>query len=85
MYCEYYQAKVVKDKIWFIAGCLRNEDHLVFERALARHNNVLEYFVTKDREEEFLDYMKHFQKLGYVLALEKMPNRMHPSFTQSPE
>ena len=79
MFCEYYHAKVVKNKIWFVAGCLRSEEHLVFERALEGHDNVIEYFVTKDQEEEFLDLMRYFQDQGYVLSLEKMPNRIQAS------
>lgn len=75
-YCEYYQAKVIKDKIWFLVGAFRNENHVVFDRALEGHDDVLEYFVTQEYEELFLDIINHFQKCGYVLSFEKMPNRI---------
>jgi|SaaInlStandDraft_5_1057022.scaffolds.fasta_scaffold399700_1 hypothetical protein len=75
MYSKYYQAKAVRKKIWFIAGCLRNEDHWAFDRSLDAKNNLLEFFVSPSYEEEFLSLMNYFKKEGLILELKKLPNR----------
>lgn len=76
MYSEYYQAKVLKEKTWFLSACFRNETNLTFARALAGEKNCFEFFVTKDQEEHFLYVIKLLQKKGVVLSFEKMPNRL---------
>jgi len=76
MHSEYYQAKAVKETIWFVHGALRNEDNLVFDRTLDSSNDILEFFVTKEMEAQFLDIMTHFQNMGYIISFEKLPNRL---------
>jgi len=79
MYCEYYHAQTLKKKTWFVVGCFRNEDNLVFERTVDLEKSVLEFFVPQDNEERFLDVMNYLKKNGYVLSLEKLPNRLAKS------
>lgn len=76
MFCEYYQAIVDVPYTWFVGGCLRNEDNLVFERTLEDRPELLEFFVTKEQEQEFLSIMNYFIKLGYVISFEKKDNRL---------
>lgn len=76
MFCEYYQAIVDVPYTWFVGGCLRNEDNLVFERTLEERPELLEFFVTKEQEQEFLSIMNYFIKLGYVISFEKKENRL---------
>ena len=76
MYCTYYQAKAVRNKIWFIAGCIRNEYHCAFDRAMEGKENMLEFFVAPDFEENFLSLMAYLKKEGHILKLEKLPNRI---------
>ena len=71
--CAYYQGILKRDTTWFVVGALRNEDHVVFERALDKKQNLFEFFVPKDQETVFLHIMNYMQKNGYVLSLRKLP------------
>jgi len=75
MYCAYYQATALRDKIWFVAGTLRNESHWCFDRSLDEKNNLMEFFVVPGFEEDFLSLMKVLKGKGYILKIEKLPNR----------
>jgi len=74
-YCSYYQARVLKEKTWFVVGMFRNEDHVAFERTMDGRPEILEFFVPESQETEFLWLMQALQKRGYVLGLEKLKNR----------
>ncbi|MCK4265362.1 hypothetical protein KAW80_03320 [Candidatus Babeliales bacterium] len=76
MYCEYYQAKVVKNKIWFIIGNLKNEGPWCFTRALKEKNDILEFFVAPDYEDDFIRTIDLYKEKGFVLELFKLPNRL---------
>ncbi len=76
MYCSYYKAKILRNKLWFVTGILKNEENWVFDRTLDKNNDILEFFVIPDFEEEFLYFMELFQKGGIVITLEKLPNRL---------
>lgn len=76
LYSEYYQAKAVRKTIWFVHGCMRNEDHWAFDRALDSENDILEFFVPKDQEEKFLNLMNFFQESGYLISFCKLENRL---------
>jgi hypothetical protein len=76
MYCNYYLAKSCKEKTWFVVGCFRNEENLVFERTLDKTESLLEFFVTPECEEQFLKIMEYLQKTGYILELKKLENRL---------
>ncbi len=76
MFCEYYQAEVDVPYTWFVGGVFRNEDNLVFERTIDDSSAIIEFFVTKEQEEEFLDLMNYLVKLGYILNFTKQENRL---------
>ena len=76
LYCQYYQATVLRKKTWFLSACLRNESNVVFARSLDAPNNIFEFFVPSDQEEFFLDIMKRLQEKGIILSLEKKENRL---------
>ena len=75
-FCQYYLAQTNKSKTWFVVGALRNEDNLVFERTIDTQNSILEFFVTKNYEDQFLKIMNHFKELGYILNIQKAENRL---------
>ena len=75
-YCLYYQAVLQRDKIWFIVGCLRNEDNFIFERALDKYANLFEFFVPEVSEDKFLKMIGFFSQKGFVTSFEKKPNRI---------
>jgi len=76
MYCEYYQANLLKEKTWFLSACFRNESNMVFARAISGKSDVFEFFVPKDQEEHFLRLINILQNKGIVLSFEKKPNRL---------
>ena len=76
MLCEYYQAIVDVPYTWFVGGVFRNEDNLVFERTVDGRKDLLEFFVTKDQEPEFLDLINYLVTVGFVISFEKQTNRM---------
>lgn len=75
-YCLYYQAKIVRKKIWFVTGILRYEDHWCFDRTLDAHANILEFFVPRAFQERFEARMDYFVKEGLVEYVEPLPNRL---------
>ncbi len=76
MYCHYYLARLVKEKTWFIVGLLKAESNLVFERATDEDQQIFEFFVPMDREEEFLSFMDCLIRRKLVTNLEKKSNRL---------
>ena len=76
MYCNYYQAKTLRKKTWFVFGALRNEENITFGRTIDAKNSIVEFFVTPECEEHFLKIMNYLKKNGYILSLEKLPNRL---------
>lgn len=76
MYCRYYQARLVKESIWFIVGCLKAESNLVFDRATDHDHTLFEFFVPPQTVTEFLGFMDCLQRRGMVLTLEELPNRL---------
>lgn len=74
MYCAYYEAEIVRTRGWFISGIFRNEDNLVFSRALTC--DLLEFFVPTGREKEFVDIMNVLVNEGSILRYAKKNNRI---------
>lgn len=79
MYCLYYQARLVKEKIWFVAGLLRAENNLVFDRSLSEKDSTLfEFFVPVENKDEFLAFIDCMMRRGYITSCESMQNRLQP-------
>ncbi len=76
MYCLYYHVRFIKKTTWFVVGVLRAEDNVVFERALDSDTEIFEFFIPPGRESEFLSFMDCLTRRGYVLSIEKKPNRL---------
>ena len=74
-YSLYYQVRVDRQKTWFVVGVMRNEDHLAFERTLEGQREILEFFVPRDQEQNFLILMEMLKKRGCVFEWNKQPNR----------
>lgn len=75
-FCSYYQVGLPIEKIWFVVGVFRNEDHIAFERAMPNQPGVLEFFVPTGQEAAFVELIKILQSKAYVLWCEKKPNRL---------
>ncbi len=80
MYCQYYQAKTLKEKTWFVIGSLKSEENLAFTRTINTKNSILEFFVPYDYEEKFLKVMDYLKRNGYILELKKLENRLKQPF-----
>ena len=76
MYGVYYQAHGMRDKVWFIMGCIRNEDNWAFSRTYDKENNILEFFVAPGYEKEFVSLLTHLKAQGYIFSFQKKPNRI---------
>ncbi len=76
MYCEYYKAKVLKRKTWFLSAVIRNESNMALARAIRGENDTFEFFVPKDQEKHFLAIMDSLKKRGIVLNLVQTPNNL---------
>jgi hypothetical protein len=76
MYCSYFTATLERRMIWFITGALRNEDGLAFDRALDTKNDLFEFFVPVDQENDFLLFMHHFIEHQFVRNFQKKENRL---------
>lgn len=75
MYCKYYQAHILRNKVWFFAAALRNSDHLVFERTYDKAESIFEFFIPEKLEPYFLELMLYFENAGVVSQLKQLPNR----------
>jgi hypothetical protein len=76
MYCVYYQAHIIKEKVWFFVGALRSFEHLAFERTIDKEKSIFEFFIAPDLEHYFLDLIAYFEKKGILTRVEKLPNRL---------
>jgi hypothetical protein len=74
-YCSYYQAAILKEKVWYFTAILRSYEHLVFERTIDKEKSIFEFFVPPDLEHYFLETMHYFQQQDIVRNLQKLPNR----------
>jgi 4-hydroxyphenylpyruvate dioxygenase-like putative hemolysin len=75
-YCCYYQARLNRTKSWFLVAVLRSFEHLVFDRTLDKEESLFEFFVPNNNEPYFLEIMEYMQQQGFVLEVNKMPNRL---------
>lgn len=76
MFCQYYQAIVKKQECYFVSAILRSFENLAFQRTLEKDSSLWEFFVTKEKEEEFLQLFDFFCKKGLVSNLKKCTNRL---------
>ncbi len=75
MLSTYYVAKVVKNKTWFVSGCVRNLGHVALERSLCPKEDLFEFFVAPLWEKEFEALMQDLIKKSVVVSCEKVKNR----------
>ena len=78
-YGLYYQAKITKRTCNFFVAALRSFENLAFARTLDKESSMFEFFVTQDREQEFLDVINYLCSLGFASDLEKKKNRLKDS------
>lgn len=75
-YSAYFQAIVVPETSWFVAGALRSYEHLAFDRTLMPERSLYEFFVSPDLVDEFLGLMRVFEQQGLIANLQQFPNRL---------
>ena len=76
MFCRYFQAYVVPERVWLLTAILRGCDHVAFDRTLDVQKSIFEFFVPADCLETFVALMDIFQKKGIVTNLAELPNRL---------
>ncbi len=75
-YCAYFQARVVRPRVWFFTATLRSFEHLCFDRTLDKRESVFEFFVPVDAVALFEKLMAWYQEQGIVEYFEQLPNRL---------
>ena len=76
MYGAYYQAQGVKAKLWFVMGCIRNENDWAFARTYDKTASIMEFFVAPGYEDEFVSLLHHLKDSGYLISFTKKQNRI---------
>lgn len=74
MYCSYYRAKIEKIHHLFVVGAFKYYDHLCFDRTFDAQEGILEFYVPKDQEKEFLTVINRMEQKGIAINLEEKPN-----------
>jgi len=75
-YCSYYQAHIRREKTWLFVALLRGLEHVAFDRTLDASRNLFEFYVPKDQESCFLDFMQKMAQEDVVANLAQLPNRL---------
>ena len=75
-YSLYFQAHATKELCWMITSTLRFTEHIAFDRAYDKDQNIFEFFVSPDGEDIFLDVMYKLEKEGVLSNIQKLPNRL---------
>jgi|SaaInl4_150m_RNA_FD_contig_21_511392_length_372_multi_3_in_0_out_0_1 hypothetical protein len=76
-YSLYYHAITDRKRTWFVSGIIRNEKDICLERCLDKTKSLFEFFVPTEMEPHFLEVMNFLMEGGYILSLEKLPNRLN--------
>lgn len=76
MMCDYFQAHIPVDKVWFVTAVIRGYEHVAFDRTIDVHNSIFEFFVPRDMRVLFLDLMQNLQKKELITNLQELPNRL---------
>jgi hypothetical protein len=76
LHCSYYQARVQREKCWFLVAVLRSFEHLAFDRTLDVDQSIFEFFVPASTEDTFVELMEYLQQQGIILEVHKMENRL---------
>ncbi len=73
--CLYYLVRVERARAWFMAAVMRGTEHVCFDRALDKKENIFEFFVPHATESIFLELIAYLEKEGVVLEWHKQENR----------
>jgi len=77
--CLYYQAEIKRSECWFFVGILRSFEYIAFDRTIDLSTSTFEFFVPKEQEQNFLNFIKLFEGEDIVKNLQKLPNRLASS------
>lgn len=76
MYGIYFQAHVPPSSCLLVIGILKSYEHVAFARTLHIDKSIVEFFVTQETKESFLEIMTMFSRYNMVFDLQEMPNRL---------
>ena len=72
----YYQAHVDRPLCWFVIATLKSFEHLCFDRTLDAEENIIEFYVSPQGNDVFLEVMDYFKKENLIFNLQQLPNRI---------
>jgi len=76
MMCDYFQAHIPVEHVWFVTAIIRGYEHVAFDRTIDVHKSIFEFFVPRDMREIFLDLMQTLQQKNLIADLQELPNRL---------
>lgn len=76
MYGIYFQAHVPPASCLLVIGILKSYEHVAFARTLDINKSIVEFFVTEQTKESFLNIMDILSRYNMVFDLQEMPNRL---------
>lgn len=72
----YYQAHIDRQLCWFVLAAFKSFEHLCFDRTLNAEENLIEFYVSPQANNVFLEIMDYFQKQNLVFNVRQLPNRI---------
>ena len=85
MYCAYYTAAAQKQMIWLIIPHIKSNDNVVFHRTMDGTNDMLEFFVSPELEDQLVAWLDVYVSEGVIFSYQKQPNRLLPDDAQAPD
>lgn len=76
MYSVYFRAQIVTSAIWLVTGCLRSAEGYVLERTLDGSSDIIEFYVSEDCVDMFVEFMDMFSRKSMIVWFKRMPNRV---------
>ncbi len=77
MLCDYFQACIPQNHVWFVTAILRSCEYVAFDRTVDAQKSIFEFFVAPDFRETFVALMSFFQTHGQIHTLVELPNRLY--------
>ena len=78
MFCTYYYAHAVKEKMWLLMAHLKSHDNIAFHRTVDGTSNIMEFFVPPAHDKLFRGFLELYTKAGILESYEQRKNRLEP-------
>ncbi|MGD1997876.1 MAG: hypothetical protein PVJ92_03105 [Candidatus Dependentiae bacterium] len=76
MFCTYYYAQAVKEKMWLLMAHLKSFDSIAFHRTVDGTNDQMEFFVPPAHDKLFRHFLELYTKEGILEWYEQRENRL---------